>query len=73
MFTSLDVSLVRERNGRLLREVQAYRLGGGSRARRGRRTGSSWRTVGASVARAFASPFARPGRTGRKGVGLGDA
>ena len=79
MFTELDLSLARERRERLLREVNAARLEGRLRANRDRdcdrgfRTSRLRRATGALLPRWFASRSARPGRTGRKGVGLGDA
>ena len=72
VFTSLDVSLVRERNAGLLWEVKAERLGQRLRADRGRQPG--WRrTVSTLMARGFATPPLRLGRDGRKGVRLKDA
>ena len=71
MFTSLDLSLVRERNERLLREVDAQRPRTRLRANRDRETrpGGSRRTIAAFLPRGFASTLARSGRTGGEGVG----
>ena len=70
MFTSLDLSLVRERNERMLRQVDAQRLGARLRANGGRETrpGGSRRTTAAFLPRWSASTLARSGRTGGEGV-----
>jgi hypothetical protein len=67
MFTGLDVSLVRERNAGLLRELSANRLGERPRASRGRRPDKR-RTIGAPMLRGFAAMFMGLGRAGRKGA-----
>ena len=66
MFTSIDVSVVRERNAGLLRETSADRLERRLLANRGPRPGSR-RAVGAFLPRRFAFPSARLGRTGGEG------
>lgn len=58
MFTSIEISLVRERNERLLREIDADRLGRRPRATRG----------GGARPRRFAFPFGRLARADAKGV-----
>lgn len=68
MFTSIEVSLVRERNERLRREVDTDRIGGSLRAGRGSWTGSH-RTARDSWPRRFASLSGRLWRAGMKGVG----
>lgn len=72
MTTSIDVSLVRERNERMLREVNANRLEKRLRANREPRFGW-WRTIGTYLTQTFALPFAGFGRAGGRGVRPADA
>jgi hypothetical protein len=63
VFTSIEISLVRERNERLLQEITADRLGQ-PRANRG---GGSRRTSRIPWPRRFALPFGKPGRADARG------
>jgi hypothetical protein len=72
VFTGLDVSLVRERNAGLLREVQSDRLGEGPRQDRWRSLGPR-RPIGAPLPRGFAALFTGLGPAGRKGAMPKDA
>ncbi len=72
VFTGLDVSLVRERNAGLLREVQGDRLGARPRQDRWRSSGPR-RTIGTPPPRGFAALFTGLRPAGRKGAMPKDA